>query len=442
MERAGRTALVVCVCAVTLTAGWALKAGCQGPWDGRQYRILCYNDIQPLYGARRIDRGIFPYIHGDLVGGELTGGAIEYPVLTGTFMWASGFMAADANAYLRISALLLAPFGLLIAGVLARMTGWRALLWAAAPAVALYGFHNWDLLVVAAVVGAMWAQARGHPLRSAGLLGVGAALKLYPLLFMAPLVLDEWRRSRRRGMQAAAVAGVTVVAANAPFFVQNPQGWWATYAFHGLRTADFNTVWAWAWPSAGPDSLNTLTAVLIVVSGVGLAFWGWFTSRGAPEYPWLQVGAASLASFLLWNKVHSPQYVLWLLPFFVLLRVRLWWWAAYSVVDLILYVGIFRWFYDSAYLGLDVTPAKVALISAVWGRAALLAMLVAVFMRAPAVASPPDVIQLSESSHPPPKVTEVESTSSARAEAGTGKGGARVAKVAGSPATSPAPPAP
>ncbi|MDQ3783470.1 MAG: glycosyltransferase 87 family protein [Actinomycetota bacterium] len=412
--RAGRAVLVLCVCAVTLGAGWALKAGCLAPWDGRQYRTLCYNDIQPLYAGRGIDRGTFPYIHGELVSGDLTGGAIEYPVLTGTFMWASGSLADDADDYLKVSALLLAPFGLLTAGLLAGMTGWRGLLWGAAPALALYGFHNWDLLVVAAVVGAVWARGRGHPLWGAGLLGLGGALKLYPLLFVVPLALDEWRRSRTRGVRAALVAGATVVAANAPFFVQSPGGWWATYRFHSLRTADFNTVWAWGWPSAGAGVINVLTAVLIGASCLGLLFWGWSTTRGAPGFPWMQVGAASLASFLLWNKVHSPQFALWLLPFFALLGVRLRWWAAYSLVDLVLYVGIFRWFYDSAYLGLDFTPAKMALISAVWGRAALLATLIVVFMRAPATITPSSVVQLSDSSHPPRRVAGVGSESSAQ----------------------------
>ena len=404
--RSGRTALVLCVCAVTLGAGWFLKAGCLAPWDGRQYRTLCYNDIQPLYGARGIDRGIFPYIHGELVGHDLTRGAIEYPVLTGVFMWASGSLTADPDGYLRVSALLLAPFGLLAAGLLTGMTGWRGLLWAAAPALALYSFHNWDLLPVAAVVTAVWAWRRGYPLSSAGLLGLGGALKLFPLLFILPLALDEGRRSRRRGVATASVAGGIVLGANAPFFVQNPGGWWATYEFHALRTADFNTVWAWGWPSAGAEVINIVTTVLIIISCGVLVVWGWSSTRGSRSFPWLQVSAASLAAFLLWGKVHSPQYVLWLLPFFVLLRVRLWWWAAYSLLDLVLYVGIFRWFYDSTYLGLDFTPAKIALISAVWGRAVLLAMLTVVFMGSAASVSPPGVVQLSESSHPTRRIAE------------------------------------
>ena len=52
-----------------------------------------------------------------------------------------------------------------------------------------------------------------------------------------------------------------------------------------------------------------------------------------------------LCGFLLLHKVHSPQYTLWLLPFFVLLRVRWGWVVAYLVADLAMYVGIFRLFY-------------------------------------------------------------------------------------------------
>ena len=49
-----------------------------------------------------------------------------------------------------------------------------------------------------------------------------------------------------------------------------------------------------------------------------------------------------LCGFLLLHKVHSPQYTLWLVPFFVLLRVPWGWVVAYLVADLAMDVGIFR----------------------------------------------------------------------------------------------------
>jgi hypothetical protein len=57
-----------------------------------------------------------------------------------------------------------------------------------------------------------------------------------------------------------------------------------------------------------------------------------------------------------------------------------WWWIAYAVADLTVYVGIFRWFYDFVYRAMDVTWAKRVLIAGVWARAFLLLLLFAVFL--------------------------------------------------------------
>ena len=179
------------VCALMLLGGFLLKARCtRVAWDGDQYARLCYNDIQPLYGARGIDRNEFPYVDGGLRAGELEGGAIEYPVLTGLFMWASGTLVSTADSYLVVSALLLAPLGLLVAYLLYRMVGARALLWAGAPAIVLYAFHNWDLLVVASAVAGIYAWRSRKDLWAALWFGVGGGFKLLPILFVASLVVE------------------------------------------------------------------------------------------------------------------------------------------------------------------------------------------------------------------------------------------------------------
>ena len=93
-----------------------------------------------------------------------------------------------------------------------------------------------------------------------------------------------------------------------------------------------------------------------------------------------------LCGFLLLHKVHSPQYTLWLLPFFVLLRVRWGWIVAYLVADLAMYVGIFRLFYllnAGADAGIFAGLTAQAVTVGVWGRAALLVGLFVVFLRVP-----------------------------------------------------------
>lgn len=377
--------LVLVACALMLLGGYLLKAQCTAPegWDGRQYSRLCYNDIQPLYGIREIDVDQFPYVDGALEDQELTGGAIEYPVLTGLFMWLAGLLVDDSNAYLRVTAALLAPFGLLTAYLLAQMTGRRALMWAAAPALVLYSFHNWDLLAVAAAVAGIWLWWHQRDVGAAVLLAVGGAFKLYPAFLLAPLVLYV---ARKRGwghaLSVGLVGATTLVVINLPFALANFDGWIATYRFHSLRVGNFDSIWNLGFSSLGPDALNLVTGGLTALACLGALAVGWVRSRAGAAYPFLQVSAAIVAAFLLFSKVHSPQYTLWILPFFVLTSVSIGWWIAYSVVDLAVYVGVFRWFYDFSFEGQDFTFFKKLMIGGVWGRALLLAALYFVFLRA------------------------------------------------------------
>ncbi len=389
-RRFSAAAIVVAVCAAFLLGGWFLKAQCLDPWsDSHQYESLCYNDIQALYQIRGIQDRTFPYVHGsfDAANGELVDGAIEYPVLTGLFMYAAGAGVTDANGYLGATALLLAPFGLLIAYLLGRLEGLRALMWAASPALILYSFHNWDLLVVAAVVVGFYAYRRDRPLVAAALFGVGAALKMYPAFFVLALVAASLaRREVKDALVHAGVGGGVFALINLPFIVANRDGWWATYGFHRVRGPNFDNIWT-LLPDMTPDDLNLVTGGLTLI-GFGIALGiGTLRARREGVFPTVPVCAALLAAFMLFSKVHSPQYTLWLLPFFVLVRVNLLWWIAYAAADLLVYVGVFRFFYDlSERTG--GTLAEDAMELGIWVRAALLLALFVVFLRSSA--TPPD----------------------------------------------------
>ena len=65
--------------AVTLLLGFLQKSPCaNGNWTGnKQYTHFCYSDVVPLWSDERLDIGAVPY----------RDNAVEYPVLTGGFMW-------------------------------------------------------------------------------------------------------------------------------------------------------------------------------------------------------------------------------------------------------------------------------------------------------------------------------------------------------------------
>jgi glycosyl transferase family 87 len=393
--------VVVGVCAIVLALGYVGKA-CRGFWHA-PLSFVCHSDIRALYGLRGMDRDLFPYLHGELLVSTQAGppvryglrpvdGANEYPVLTGILMWLPSLVSDGPDTYLLASMALLAPFGLATAWLLGRMTGRRALWWSASPILLLYAFHNWDLAVVAASVVGFWCWWRGRPVAAAICVGVGGALKLYPLLFLLPLVLEQIHERDRRGAIRAAAAGAgTFALINLPFVVLDPSGWAVAYRFQTLRRPNYDSLWGVLGTSFELDqgTITTVSTLAVVVVLVAVA---WETERRARRegtYPFLPACAALLAGFLLVSKVHSPQFALWMVPLFVLVGIRPGWYALFVAGNVLLYLAIF------AVSVWSIHARDVLVTWSVWGRTATFLLLVVVFLRArPAVsrASDPDEI--------------------------------------------------
>lgn len=419
----GRAMLVVLVLitGATLLLGYANKARCTGPQydaSGRsapdyQDRInldVCYSDIQFLWLGRDIDKHVFPYVEGSITAeGQLQGGTVEYPVLSGLLIWAGAILATNDGEYLFYSALLMAPFGLATGWMLGRLARWRALVWALGPPVVLYAFHNWDLPVVACAVGAVFAVHAWRTRLSlvhratvaSVLLGLGFAFKLYPGAFVLPLVLYVLTMSRpgrldwAGAIRVAFAALATVVLVNLPFALAGYDGWRASFTFQQLRKVDLttNSIWYWGFrPESEPDNvtfqhlMDWLSPTLVILSfavAAAVGLWRW---RRDGVFPWVGVSGAMLCGFLLLHKVHSPQYTLWLLPFFVLMQVPWRWVAAYLLADAVMGIGIFRWFYTlntGKGMGIYEGFSAQAVALGVWGRAALLVVLFVVFLTVP-----------------------------------------------------------
>ncbi|WP_347567468.1 hypothetical protein [Actinopolyspora sp. BKK1] len=418
---------VLCVLAgLTMLLGYAHKARCTGPtfdesgssgpelWK-RSYGVVCYSDLQQLWGSRNLDEMVVPYVNGGITdSGQLYGGVVEYPVLIGVLIWLGSLLVSTDAGFLAASALLLAPFGLLTAWWLGRLSRWRALIWALGPPLVLYSFHNWDLAAAACAVAAVYTVHRagsGPPRRAAAfaavLLGLGAAVKFYPGIFAVPLALyvltggprgdsppERARRFDVRGaLRVLAVTAGTFVLVNLPFAVLGFQGWLASFRFQLQRAVDVSTNSIWYWglrPLVEEDRFESLVGVLspalILLSFALACSLGMRRRALTGTFPWIAVSAAMLCGFLLFHKVHSPQFVLWLLPFFVLLRVPAGWVVAYLLADAAMGIGFFRWMYlinaEEPY-SIYQSLAAQAVVIGVWGRAALLVGLFVAFLRAP-----------------------------------------------------------
>lgn len=336
---------------VVMSLGAAQKAACaDGAWeDLRQYRQLCYSDIVPLLATEQLAGGRLPFLDPCVpIEGQ---NCDEYPVLTMYFMRVADWVAVDRyGAWFWVNAALLLGCAVVTVAATYLVAGRRALYIALAPTLLLSGLMNWDLLAVALTAAAIAAFAARRDGVAGALLGLGAASKLYPALLALPLVAERVRqRLPDRAVSLAWWTGGAWLAVNLPFMVAAPQGWLGFFRYNATRCPDFDSLWSIGFRVAGADVCAHTGGVgaLSAAAFVGTTTLVWMIKdRAQPGFPRWSLGFPILVIFLLTNKVYSPQYSLWLLPWFALALPDLRAFVAFSVADVAVFFTRFRWFLE------------------------------------------------------------------------------------------------
>jgi uncharacterized membrane protein len=394
---------------VFLALGWSTKAACLqststgtadqrvANWqNNRAYYELCYSDTVPLYTAEMLNLGKFPYKSSWLetdanskprtqYDGRPAVRYMEYPVLTGVYQYASMALAKTYTVLTKVVAMPIvaevvmffniAAFGLALAWLatvwatasLAGRRIWDAALVAASPILIFQIFTNFDALATAFAIGSMLAWARRKPVLAGVLIGLGVAAKLYPALLLLPLLLVGVRAGRLRQVgQTAATAAVTWLLVNLPVMVLFPRGWSEFFRLNARRGDDMDSLYNVAKSFTGwsgfdgnlgfwqpPIVLNSVVAMLFSVCLAAIAY----ITLTAPRRPRVaQLTFLVIATFLLTNKVWSPQFSLWLIPLAVLAlphrRILL----AWMTIDALVWVPRMYYLYGDQRNGLPEQP--------------------------------------------------------------------------------------
>jgi uncharacterized membrane protein len=339
------TPLRICLLFATLVLAlaWVKQTPCaDGNWSGHvQYTHFCYSDGVPLFGIYGLDTGSVPYLDA----------RVEYPVLTGGFMALAAVIgrfydgAATAGllpdvppvqSYYVVTCLLLSVCALLLVRAVHGLTGrrpWDTAMIGLSPLLYVHAFTNWDLLAVTLTTYGLLAWARRRPVLAGVLLGLAVAAKFYPLLLLGVLFVLCLRAGRLRTWARTTIAAVAAWAVvNLPIAVLAPGNWSWFFVFSRQRPANPETIWNMAIRASGgrwfdgplaqgqvPDVLNTVVTVVLLALAAGVTW----LALAAPVRPRVaQLAFLLVAGFLLFNKVWSPQFSLWLLPLAVLARPR------------------------------------------------------------------------------------------------------------------------
>ena len=219
------------------------------------------------------------------------------------------------------------------------MRSWAALLAIGVSPLVLGSLFDtrFDLWPTLLALAALAALVRDRPVLSGALLGLGLAAKLWPAVLVPIAFVHLWRRRGQAGALAHLAAFVVVaLACFLPFAVLAPSGLRASLSGQLDRPLQVESLGAavlMAGQHLGMRPLTTLTAhgsQALFGRGAGLAadlstalelaavvaVWFLFARRRETDAEAVLVAsAAAVAALVAFDKVLSPQYLIWLAPF-------------------------------------------------------------------------------------------------------------------------------
>jgi hypothetical protein len=263
---------------------------------------------------------------------------------------------------------------------------WAPLVFAALAPLALGSviLSRYDLWPAALFAATLAALVSGLPRVGHGLLGLGAAAKLYPAVLVPLAFAFVWKRwGRREAFVSLGISAGVVVAIFLPFVVLSPGGVWhslsvqlerplqveslgsalmlaAHHAF-GLGVTGETSHGSQNLGGGGADAM----AIASTVVQAAVLVWVWlaFARGSGGREALVRSSAAALCAFIALGKVLSPQFLIWLIPVVPLVRGRRGLWAGALLATALVLTQLwfpFRYF----RLALEFEPGLVWILLA------------------------------------------------------------------------------
>jgi hypothetical protein len=261
--------------------------------------------------------------------------AVEYPPGALPVFVAPAYAGGYATAF----GWLMAALGVacLVLVALAGAPWWSVGFVAISPLlVGSLAFSRFDFWPAALLAGALAALLGDRDRLGWGLLGAAVAAKLYPAAVVPLAVVWTLRRRGRRELVVSGAIGAAVLAvAFVPFLVLSSGGLWSSLAGQLSRPLQIESLAASVLTTFGHPvvvdshgsqglaghgvaaALSSLAAAAVLV-----ALWIAFARGPADRRRLARYAAACICAFVVFGKVLSPQYLIWLVPLVALVGGR------------------------------------------------------------------------------------------------------------------------
>jgi uncharacterized membrane protein len=203
--------------------------------------------------------------------------------------------------------------------------------------------YRYDLWPATLTVAGLAAVLVGRPRLGFAALGLAVAAKAFPAVVVPPVVAYVWRtRGRREALICLGAAVAVVVAVVVPFLALAPHGVWESIVRQATRPLQIESLGSAVLLAAHhlgglgltldsshgsqnlggslPRAVGAASTALLAVALLA----AWIAAARGPATPerLVRYSAASLAAFVAFEKVLSPQFLIWLIPLVPLVRGR------------------------------------------------------------------------------------------------------------------------
>ncbi|HEX3224499.1 MAG TPA: hypothetical protein VHQ89_00240 [Gaiellaceae bacterium] len=311
-----------------------LVLACAPPWVG----LFSGKGVGDMYLYRmyghRMQHGLWPYhdFYFDWAPGSVL--PVLWPVLPpgSYYNWFHVFdlvYAMGAIAAVAVTLVALGARGVRLYGMVAA----AAALPFALGSISINSLDYWPALFTAAGLAALLA---GRNRLGFGLLGFGIAAKVYPVVLLPIVLVWAWRRyGRREALRSLWVCLGVGLVASLPFAIVGLTGLgysMKTQFERGLQMESLPATILMAGSRLGihhvhvvvgrPYSLNvaggaaTVMATIFTLVLIAALIGVYIAYAAGPDEPQrlITAAAAAVTAYVAFNRVLSPQYIVWLIP--------------------------------------------------------------------------------------------------------------------------------
>ena len=248
---------------------------------------------------------------------------IEYPILTGLFIQLAGMIGKTRAGYYLASIA-----GLIAAAAIATYFLYKILLarlgvselqknnllryWILAPSMLVFATSNWDILAISLIAAAFYFLHEEKFYWGAFLLALSFSAKFYPILYFPILLLKS--RSWKDWLGIVGILAATTAILNGFFMIYHFNTWSYFYTLNALRDPNPDSIWTIIRYFIRPFEVGTVNFLSFALFSASYFYFIWKYRRDSV----FKLCFIATMLFLLFNKIFSPQYILWLLPFFVI----------------------------------------------------------------------------------------------------------------------------